>query len=138
MCRWVDIFQSHMTPSCWCYKLLGRSFTWTSPKSCTYPTLVTIDPLEVKIVSILLYKNSNCPTLFWTFTIDNSLFLTTIEKMFCVFLLSVKEFLIYKFRLLSFLKRLYNMSNLHLWSFTCHTVTQTWPIKHWQYLGMKL
>ena len=31
-----------------------------SPKSCTYPTLVTIDPLEVKIISILLYKNSNC------------------------------------------------------------------------------
>ena len=28
-----------------------------SPKSCAYPTLMTIDPLEVKIISVLLYKN---------------------------------------------------------------------------------
>ena len=57
---------------------------------------------------------------------------------------SRSEFLIYKFKLLSFLKRLYNMS-----STTCihdplpitpwrHSLTQTWPIKHWEYLGMKL
>ena len=79
-----------------------------SPKSCTYPTLATIDPPEVKIISILLYKDSNCPMLYCTFTIDNSLFLTTVKKkMFCVSLFSVKEFLIYKFKLLSFLKRLY-------------------------------
>ena len=50
-----------------------------SPKSCTYPTLAIIDPPEVKIISILLYKNSNCPMLFCTFTIDNSLFLTTVS-----------------------------------------------------------
>ena len=31
--------------------------------------------------------------------------------MFCVSLFSVKEFLIYKFKQLSFLKRLYNMSS---------------------------
>ena len=80
-----------------------------SRKSCTYPTLVTIDPLEVKIISILLYKNSNCPTLFFTFTIDNSLFHATVKKMYCASLFSVKEFLIYKFKLLSFLKNLYNM-----------------------------
>ena len=74
-----------------------------SPKSCTYPTLVTIDPLEVKIISILLYKNSNCPTLFCTVTIANNLFLATIKKkMFCVSLFSVKEFLIYNFKLISF------------------------------------
>ena len=78
-----------------------------SPKSCTYPTLATIEPAEVKIISILLYKNSNCPTLFCTFTIDNSLLLTTVKKkMFYVFLFSVKVFLIYKFKLLSFLKKL--------------------------------
>ena len=82
-----------------------------SRKSCTYPTLVTIDPLEVKIISILLYKNSNCPTLFFTLTIDNSLFHATVKKMYCVSLFSVKEFLIYKFKLLSFLKKLYNMSS---------------------------
>ena len=82
-----------------------------SRKSCTYPTLVTIDPLEVKIISILLYKNSNCPTLFFTFTIGNSLFHATVKKMYCVSLFSVKEFLIYKFKLLSFLKKLYNMSS---------------------------
>ena len=83
-----------------------------SPKSCTYPTLATIDPPEVKIISILLYKDSNCPMLYCTFTIDNSLFLTTVKKkMFCVSLFSVKEFLIYKFKLLSFLKRLYSMSS---------------------------
>ena len=67
-----------------------------SPKSCAYPTLVTIDPLEVEIISILLYKDSNCPTLFCTFTIDNSLFLTTVKKkMYCVSLFPVKDFLIY-------------------------------------------
>ena len=83
-----------------------------SPKSCTYPTLATIDPPEVKIISILLYKDSNCPMLYCTFTIDNSLFLTTVKKkMFCVSLFSVKEFLIYKFKLLSFQKWLYNMSS---------------------------
>ena len=82
-----------------------------SHKSRTYPTLVTIDPLEVKIISILLYKNSNCPTLFFTLTIDNSLFHATVKKMYCVSLFSVKEFLIYKFKLLSFLKKLYNMSS---------------------------
>ena len=77
-----------------------------SPKSCTYPTLAIIDPPEVKIISILLYKNSNCQMLFCTFTIDNSLFLTTVQKtMFCVSLFSVKEFPIYKFKLLSFLKK---------------------------------
>ena len=81
-----------------------------SPKSCTYPTLATIDPPEVNIISILLY--SNYPMLYCTFTIDNSLFLTTVKKkMFCVSLFSVKEFLIYKFKLLSFLKKLYNMSS---------------------------
>ena len=56
-----------------------------SPKSCTYPTLVTIDPPEVKIISILLYKDSNCPTLFCTFTIDNSSFLTTVKKKCSVY-----------------------------------------------------
>ena len=77
-----------------------------SPKSCTYPTLAIIDHPEVKIISILLYENSNCQMLFCTFTIGNSLFLTTVQKtMFCVSLFSVKEFLIYKFKLLSFLKK---------------------------------
>ena len=60
----------------------------SSPKSCTYPSLVTRDPPEVKIFSILLYKN-NCPMLFCTFTLDNSSFLPTVKKkMFCVSLLS--------------------------------------------------
>ena len=92
----------------------GEEFRlYFSPKSCTYPTLVTIDPLEVKIISILLYKNNNCPTLFYTFTIDNSSFLTTVKKkMICVSLFSVKEFLIYKFKLLSLLKRLCSMSSI--------------------------
>ena len=53
-----------------------------SPKSCNYLTLVTIDPLEVKIISILHYKNSNCPTLFCTIIIDNSLFYTAVKKCF--------------------------------------------------------
>ena len=53
---------------------------------------VTIEPLEVKIISILLYKNNNCPMLFCTFTIDKSSFLTTVtQKMFCVSLFSVKK-----------------------------------------------
>ena len=83
-----------------------------SPKSCTYPTLVTIDPLEVKIISILLYENNNCPVLFCTFTIDNNSYLTTVKKkMLCVCLFSLKEFLIYKFKLCSLLKKLYSMFN---------------------------
>ena len=81
-----------------------------SPKSCTYPTLATIDPSEVKIISILLNKDSNCPTLFYTFTIGSGLFRTTVKKkMFCISLFSVTEFLIYKFKLLWFLKKFYSM-----------------------------
>ena len=96
----------------------------------SYPSLVTTNPLEVKIISILLYKNNNSPTLFCTFTIDNSSFLTTIKKkMSCVSLFSIKKFLIYKFKVLSLLKWLYSMSSatyIHgplpvtLW---CHSVT---------------
>ena len=60
----------------------------SSPKSCTYPSLLTIDIPEVKAFSILLYKN-NCPMLFCTFTLDNSSFLTTVKKkVFCVSLFS--------------------------------------------------
>ena len=108
-----------------------------SPKSCTYPTLGTIDPQEVKIISVLLYKDSNCPRLFCTFTIDNSLLLTTVnKKMFCVSLFSVKEFLIYKFKLLSFWKGC--TICLAQLTFMIFYVTQTRPVKHWQYLVMKL
>ena len=51
-----------------------------SPKSCIYPTLATTDPPEAKIISILLYKDNNCPTQFCTFTIENILFFTTVKK----------------------------------------------------------
>ena len=65
-----------------------------SPKSCTYPTLVTTDPQEVKIISILLFKNNNCPMLFFTFTNDNSSFLTTVKKKkSCISLFSIQKFL---------------------------------------------
>ena len=81
-----------------------------SPKSCAYPT-------SVKIIPILLHKYNNCPMLFCTFTIDNSSFHTTVKKkMFYVSLFSVTKFLIYKFKLLSLLKRLCSMSstkNIH-------------------------
>ena len=116
-----------------------------SSKSCTYPSLVTRDPLEIKIILILLYENNNCPTLFCIFTIGNSSFLTTVKKkMSCVSLFSIQKFLIYKFKLLSLLKPLYSMSNptyIHdllpvtPWR---HSKTQTWPNKPLQYLGIKL
>ena len=61
------------------------------PKSCTYPSLVTIDPPEVKTFSILLYKN-NCPMLFCTFTFDNSSFLTTVKKKNVLCILVFKKF----------------------------------------------
>ena len=49
--------------------------------------------------------------LFCTFTIDNSLFLTTVKKkMSCLSLFSEQKILIYKFKLLSLLKRVYSMS----------------------------
>ena len=73
---------------------------------------LTADLLEVKIITILLYENNNCPMLFCTFTIDNSSFLTTVrKKMSCVSLFSEQKFLIYKFKLLSLLERLYSMSS---------------------------
>ena len=107
-----------------------------SPKSCAYPTLVTTDPLEVKIISILLYKNNNRPTLFSTFTVDNSSFCTTVKKKAsCVSLFSVQMFLIYKFKLLSLLKRFCRMSstiyinNLLPVTLSRHSVTKTWPYK---------
>ena len=61
-----------------------------SPKSCTYPSLVTIDPPGVKTFSILLYKSNNCPMLFCTFTLDNCSFLTTAEKknVLCILIFS--------------------------------------------------
>ena len=83
--------------------------------------------------------------LFCTLTIDNSSFLTTVKKkMFCVSLFLAKKFLIYKFKLLSLLKRLFCMSSTTYihdilpdtpWR---HSMTQTWPTKPLQYLGMKL
>ena len=131
MCRWIDIFQKLCDPIVITLLAPGEKCHLDfSPKSCTYPSLVTTDPLEMKIISILLYKNNNSPTLFCTFTIDNSSFLTTIKKkMSCVSLFSIKKFLIYKFKVLSLLKWLYSMSSptyIHgplphtLW---CHSVT---------------
>ena len=113
MCRWIDIFQKLCDPIVITLLAPGEKCHLDfSPKSCTYPSLVTTDPLEVKIISILLYKNNNSPTLFCTFTIDNSSFLTTIKKkMSCVSLFSIKKFLIYKFKVLSLLKWLYSMSS---------------------------
>ena len=64
MCRWIDIFQSHVTPLWWHYWLLGRSSHF-----------------------LLLLR----------------------KKMIFVSLFSGKEFLIYKFKPLSLLKRLYSM-----------------------------
>ena len=49
--------------------------------------------------------------LFCTFTIDNSLFLATVKKkMSCLSLFLEQKLLIYKFKLLSLLKRVYSMS----------------------------
>ena len=136
MCRWVGIFQKSRDPIVMTLLAPGEEcHLHFSPKSCTYPTLVNIDPLEVKIISILLPKNNNCPMLFCTITIDNSSFLTTVKKkMFCASLFSIKKFLIYKFKLFSLLKKLYSMSSttyihdLYL-SHRDINVTQTWPTK---------
>ena len=95
-----------------------------SPNSFTYPTLVTIDPLEVKIISILLYEINNCPTLFCKLTIGHLILLLR-KKMPYVSLFSVQKFLSYNFKLLSLLKCLYSMSRatyIHD-PLTCHTVT---------------
>ena len=106
MCRWVGIFQKSRDPIVMTLLALGKEcHPDFSPKSCAYPTLVTIDPVEVKIISILLYKINNCPSLFCTFTIDSSSYLTTVKKkMVCVPLFSVQKFLIYIFKLLSLLR----------------------------------
>ena len=81
MCRWVGIFQKSHGPIVMTLLAPGEEFHLDiSPKSCTYPTLVIIDPLEVKLISILIYENNNCPMLFGTFTIDNSSFLTAVKK----------------------------------------------------------
>ena len=146
MCRWIGIFQKLQDPIVMTLLAPGKECHLdVSPKSCTYPTFMTTDTLEVKIISILLYKSNNCPMLICTFTIDSSLFLTTVkEKKFCVSLFSVQNFLIYKFKLLSLLKRLYSMSSttyIHdplpvtLWQ---HSMAQTWLNEPLQYLGIKL
>ena len=84
MCKWVGIFQklrdfivmTLLAPREKCH----LDF---SPKSCTYPTAVTIDPAEVMIISILLHENNYFPMLFCTFTIDNRSFITTANKKKC-------------------------------------------------------
>ena len=113
MCRWVGVFQKSRDPIVTTLLAPREEFHLDfSLKSCTDPTLVAADPLEKKIISILLSKNNNCPTLFCTFTINKSSFLTTVKKkMTCVSLFSIQKFLIYKFKLLSLLKRLYSMSS---------------------------
>ena len=74
----------------------------------TYPLLSTIDPLEVKINSILLYKIVTIQRYSPPLSSTIAYFLLVLrKKLFCVSFFSVKEFLIYKFKLLSFLKRLY-------------------------------
>ena len=81
MCRWVGIFQKSYDPIVMTLLVTGEEcYLDFSSWSCTYPTLVSIEPLEVKIISIFLYKNDNCPTLFWAFIIDNSSFLTTVTQ----------------------------------------------------------
>ena len=86
MCRWVGIFQKLCDPIVMTLLAPGEECHLDfSPESCAYPTLVTIDPLEVKIISVLLYKNNNCQTLFCTCTIDNSSFLTNIKKKCSVY-----------------------------------------------------
>ena len=138
MCRPVDIFQSHMTPSWWRYKLLGRSVIWTSSKSCTYPTLVTIDPqfYFIKIVTVQRYSAPLLLTIAY--------FLLLLKRNVVCILIFSKRVSDLKFKLLSFLKKLYNMSSTTYihdplpvtpW---CHSMTQTWANKHWEYLGMKL
>ena len=73
-------------------------------------------------------------------------FVTTVKKKIKIYvsLFSGKEFLIYKFKLLSLLKRLYSMSSTAYiydplpvtpW---CPSVAQTWLTKPLLYLGMKL
>ena len=138
MCRPVDIFRSHMTPSWWRYKLLGRSVIWTSPKSCTYPTLVPIDPqfYFIKIVTVQRYSAPLLLTIAY--------FLLLLKRNVVCILIFSKRVSDLKFKLLSFLKKLYNMSSTTYihdplpvtpW---CHSMTQTWANKHWEYLGMKL
>ena len=51
-----------------------------SPKSCTYPTLVTRDPLELNINLVLLYKNNSCPTLFAPLPLTIAHFLPLLRK----------------------------------------------------------
>ena len=81
--RCVDekvFFKSRATPLWWHYLAPGEECHLDfSPKSCAYPTLVTLDPLEAEIISVLLCKN-NCPKLFCSFTIDNSSYITTVRK----------------------------------------------------------
>ena len=128
MLRPVDIFQSHMTPSWWRYKLLERSVIWTSPKNCTYPTLVTTDPqfYFIKIVTVQRYSAPLLLTIAY--------FLLLLKRNVVCILIFSKRVSDLKFKLLSFLKKLYNMSSttyIHdllpvtLWH---HSMTQTWPI----------
>ena len=101
----------------------------------SYPSLVTTNPLEVKIISILLYKNNNSPTLFCTFTIDNSSFLTTIKKKMWEKEINSKCFPFWNGCTVC----LAQLTFMALYLSHCDvTAWQTWSNKTLQYLGMKL
>ena len=136
MCRWIDIFQKLCDPIVITLLAPGEKCHLDfSPKSCTYPSLVTTNPLEVKIISILLYKNNNFPTLFCTFTIDNSSFLTTIKKKMWEKEINSKCFPFWNGCTVC----LAQLTFMALYLSHCDvTAWQTWSNKPLQYLGMKL
>ena len=111
ICKWVVFFKvtwPHRDDVTSSWEECHLDF---SPKSCTYSTLATIDPPEVKIISILPYKIVTVQLYSAPLPLTIVYFLLLLrKKMFCVSLFSVKELLIYKFKWLSFLRRLYNMS----------------------------
>ena len=89
------------------------------------------------------FRYNNLPMLFCFFIISNSSFLTTGREKLLFILIFIKKCLIYKFKVLSLLKRLCRMSST---TYICdplpvtpcrYSMTQNWPTKPLQWIGMK-
>ena len=62
-----------------------------SPKSCAYPTFVTIDPLELKIISILLLDIITCQCYSASLSLAIVHFLLLVGKNYCLSLFLLKN-----------------------------------------------
>ena len=92
MCRWVGIFQKlHDSIAITLLATGDECHLDFSPKSCAYPTFVTIDPLELKIISILLLDIITCQCYSASLSLAIVHFLLLVGKNYCLSLFLLKN-----------------------------------------------